>query len=304
MSDFTCKICGRSWSISELDYKFYESHEFECNLCYSLIAKKRYPVNIKGAEVLFSPMGNALGDRLMNEVIKRNYLKNNPDESVHFPDNAFEARDLRKAQGFNKIFWADISIPIETGFQKEYMMPPDGAMWFSVSSEATAYAKMGIYPELPFHPTKPGIKIPKKYVAVHFRNIHKGDEKKNVSEMLAYKVLSNLIWHDVNIVLVGNDSKYEFIETEIKNLKCVTDLRGPMSIPRLAWILREADLYVGSDSGLAHLAAVSGCQNIVTWNYVNENWFPKCPPERITAFLREQNIYPKLEKAIGERIKA
>ena len=300
--DFTCKICGRSWSISELDYSFYESHNFECNLCYSVIAKRRYPLNQKGAEVLFSPMGNALGDRIMHEVIKRKYKEDNPDEVVHFPDNAFEARDLRKAQGFNKIFWADISIPIETGFQKEYMMPPNGAKWFSVSSEATAYAKMGIYPELPFQPTKPGIKLPKKYVAVHFRNIHKGDEKKNVSEMLAYKILNLLNSYEMPILCVGNDAKYEEIEGEIGSL--AQDLRGPMSIPRLAWVLREAALYVGSDSGLAHLAAVSGCQNIITWNYVNENWFPKCPPERITAFLREPDIYYKLEKAIDERTKS
>lgn len=300
--DFTCKICGRSWSISELDYSFYESHNFECNLCYSLIAKRRYPINQKGAEVLFSPMGNALGDRIMHEVIKRNYVKDNPDEKVYFPDNAFEARDLRKAQGFNKIFWGDVTIPIETGFQREYMNPPTGAMWFSVSGEATAYAKMGIYPELPFQPTKPGIKLPKKYVAVHFRNIHKGDEKKNVSEILAYKILNLLNEYDLPVLLVGNDSKYETIEGEIDSL--AQDLRGYMSIPRLAWVLREAALYVGSDSGLAHLAAVSGCQNIVTWNYTNENWFPKCPPERLTSFVRQENIYDKLEKAIGERTKS
>ncbi len=247
-------------------------------------------------------MGNALGDRIMHEVIKRKYKEDNPDEVIHFPDNAFEARDLRKAQGFNKIFWADISIPIDTGFQKEYMMPPNGAKWFSVSSEATAYAKMGIYPGLPFQPTKPGIKIPKKYVAVHFRNIHKGDEKKNVSEILAYKILNLLKSYGIPTLIVGNDAKYETIESEIGSL--AQDLRGPMSIPRLAWVLREAALYVGSDSGLAHLAAVSGCQNIVTWNYVNENWFPKCPPERITAFLRQPDIYYKLEKAIGERTKS
>jgi hypothetical protein len=299
MPSFTCAVCGREWSIAEADLKRFESNHFECNICYSVIAKQRYEKNIKGAEVLFSPMGNALGDRIMSEVIRRKYKEDNPDEIVYFPQNAIEAYDLRRAKTFKKVFWADVAVPIESGMQREFLLPPDGAKWFSVSSEASEYARQGIYPELTFKPTKPGIKIPKDYAVLHFRNIGTHDDRsKNTPEILAKRLL-DLTKHIFNyILIVGNDKKYEYMEDEIDAEK-VIDLRGSLAIPRLAWVLREASLYIGPDSGVAHLAAASGCRNIISWNYVNENWFPKCPPERLTAFTREPNVWEKLKEAIS-----
>ena len=265
MPKYICQVCKQKISYPKSDFKLHRKHYWECLTCYSVIAKQRYQVNIPNARTLFSPMGTALGDVCINEVIKRKYIEQNPDETVEFCDdiNSFEDR-LREFKP-RKIFWSDLSVIDGDVIRKINM--PSNAIWYSVVGEANAFIKQNFYSELPFKPEKPK-GIGTFDIVLHLRNIQKCSDK-NVSPGEASRILN--ILSDYKTVLVGNDSP---IDDEILGDNII-DLRNKLSLAEIAWLMKRAKLYIGKDSGIAHLAGISNVSYLICWNYVSKKWFPK-----------------------------
>ena len=72
-----------------------------------------------------------------------------------------------------------------------------------------------------------------------------------------YLDVLNAIRSDYQIVLLGTSKKYN--ESLVNNLnKQVINLVGMTTIRETAMIIRDADLYLGNDSGLSHIAAAVG----------------------------------------------
>jgi ADP-heptose:LPS heptosyltransferase len=124
----------------------------------------------------------------------------------------------------------------------------------------------GFYAELAITAKKPN--VDKTFdVILHFRNVAKCKDK-NISISEAEKVLA--ILQGLSVGLVGNDEKIIG-----ENLGSVIDLRNKLSLGEIAWLMQRAKLFVGKDSGVAHLAGVCNVPYLIGWNYVSKKWFPK-----------------------------
>jgi len=119
----------------------------------------------------------------------------------------------------------------------------------------------------------------KEYVAFHIRNINK-IKSKNTDPEYVERILDYLIdvWLTKGgesrcIVLVGNDESYGK-KIDHLDYDTVIDFRKKMTLEEIFTVIKHSKLFIGSDSGIAHLA---GCCDvpIVSWGYVNEYWFPK-----------------------------
>jgi len=210
-------------------------------------------------------MGGALGDVCINEVIRRKYIEQNSNEIVKFCDdiNLFEGC-LREFKP-RKIFWSNLSL-IDGDVVKK-INKPSNAIWYSVTGEVNTFLKQGFYPELLFEPKKPK-DISGFDIVLHLRNIKKCSDK-NVSSGEASRILN--ILSDYKIVLVGKDLP---VNDEILNNN-VIDLRNKLSLAEIAWLMKRAKLFIGKDSGIAHLAGICNVPYLICWNYVSEQWFPK-----------------------------
>lgn len=292
MGVFICRICGREINCSKHDDSLFESRGWECPECYVIIVKRRYPRN--RGKTLFSPMGSALGDRIIQSVVKEFYLRENPSEEVIFPIGWMDIEPKVRQIAPNKLFWADCTSHVKPPTNYPYY-------WFSMVNEADALAEMGIYPKPWFGTCKPNYKLPKDYIVVHLRNIRKGpwDESKNIPEILASKILDYL--KDYNIILLGNDKKFSYIEGDIEKNKNIYDMRNKLALPRLSYLLERCRLFIGTDSGIAHLAGACGAQMVV-WNYISKRWFPKVPKENRTAFVKPDSTIENIFNAIKERL--
>lgn len=291
MGSFICRKCKREINCSKHDDTLYEARGWECDDCYLIIVKGNYP---RGGKTLFSPMGSALGDRIVQSSIKEFYLRENPSEEVLFPSGWMDIEPKLKEIAPNKLFWANCT---------SHVKPPENYpyIWFNMVNEADALAEMGMYPKLWFGTCKPNYKLPKDYIVLHLRNIRKGpwDDEKNIPEVMALKILEFL--EGYKIILIGNDKKFMYIEQDIERNSNVYDLRNKLPLPRLAYLLERCKLFIGSDSGLAHLAGACGAQ-MVTWNYLTKGWFPKVPRETRTSFLKPESTLENVLKAIKERL--
>ena len=295
----------------------------ECWQCYSIIARDNYPVNIHDAAgrrqfcTVFSDMGTSVGDLCMNQVIRDEYRRRNPDESIVFLDGMVELAEIRKLQPV-KIFWANLF----TGGPAFVLRD---AYWFVVTNEATEFARQGHYARLPERwvlkqqndPRLDCIKPYRRYVVVHLRNQvgQSGkSEQKNIRPAFAYAILKLLQnrykagMFDA-VVLVGNDSDADgldvgTIESIIDDSLPILDLRnrwtGNDSLMLIAEICRGAVLTIGRDSGIIQLAGAADCPHIIAWDFVTPGWFPKVKPGSLAAWLdRESRLEVVLDAVKG-----
>lgn len=313
----------------------YNQTRGECEFCYSVIAKKRYPVNIqispgRKAVTIFSSMGQSLGDRVMQQVIRDRYVADNPAEQVVFLDEMTGLEELRQYQPV-KIFWANLF----TGGQEWVVR--DG-YWFAVTNEASEFARQGHYARLWFDIESKAQSaeriVPsdwKRYVVVHLRNqvgVAGKDEKKNISPVytfLIFKLLQSRYKAGMidGVVIVGNDSlaggfDVETIERFIDDSLPILDLRNrwqsaesrahsaegivqsekDRGLKEIAWICKNAVMTIGRDSGIIQLAGAAGCPKLVSWDFATEGWFPKVKPGVLSAWLNRESSVEKVLDAI------
>lgn len=287
MPYFTCKTCKQDVSYNELDLPLHESREFECPLCYSVLAEHKYPVNVAGANTWFSPMGSALGDTVIFKMVYREYVKDNPDEKIYTmmicdPDKFVD--DVKP----DKFFWASTT---------NFMPPPQkGATYYYLENEGKHYAAKGIYPDLWFNPLRSN--IGGTYIAMHIRNVLKCPPK-NAEPFIVNRIIELLHkLHEAGkfdkVVLVGNDEPNECIYIPDGYF---VDLRKRLSLEELGGVLQGAKLFIGRDSGVAHLAGAAGCP-VTAWGYVDPRWYVNAPAERLACFIKGEPI-ESIQKAIN-----
>lgn len=291
LKKFMCKVCKETVSIQSVDESFYRAHHWECNGCYSIIYKKRYEPKNSGVTVV-TPIGNSLGDKVMFEVPKQEYIKANPDEKIIFLNKLNDLNDIYQHNP-DKVFWANIATD---GFER-----PDNAYWFSVVVESYYYFLEGHHERLWFEPEYLGsFDYNRRYVVVHFRNMTgEKDCGKNTPEVYAAEILA-LLQLKINsneldaVVVVGNDTDTE--DFSLIKAKATSgfyddgtnfyDLRNKLSLPKLAGLCKRAKFYVGPDSGPMHIAAGAGCPHIIAWGFTSEGWFPRIPKKQMTLFMK------------------
>jgi len=261
---------------------------------------------MKGETTVFSSNGKAWGDEILFEVVKRMYLKDNPDENVIFlkpeDDHRKAIRELKPKKFWFSEFYRGDRIDLT-----KY----SGTIHYNVMNEIYAFAKRGIYPELTIIPEKPDVELPDKYVAMHIRNIEKVPErpnpKKNMRPELARNIIYFLYIEICNVVLIGDDNPIDLEREWIMNAfgtsetSKLFDLRKKLTLPEIAWVLKNAVLYVGRDSGMVHFAAACGTPMVV-WNFGSDRWFPKMPEEKFTALQNKESTEEKILKEIGEKL--
>ena len=301
MPTFTCKLCGTQICYPKIDRDHRERLEWECDECYLRLSHhpRRYEVNAKGKRTVFIPMGDALGDRIVQEVVKRRYLAENPDEEIiHLafpgPQQYINVkRDILERYQPYKLFWGSQATRIEG-------QRPSSALWFSLVNEANGFAQEGHYPE--FHDLEPVKNDWGRYVVLHIRHLWHSPMK-NVSPFMMMKILMTLDHLRLNgvidsVVLVGNDDK----ETNDPYPVWLKDRRKSMNLQQLAWVCKNAMLFVGKDSGVAHLA---GTQRVpmVLWGFTDRRWMPKVPPGQAKCFMYSREVrMEQITDAIKSRL--
>jgi hypothetical protein len=281
MPHFICQICNKKISYPIGDMFFRDAGE--CVNCYSVIVKGRYEKNIPGTTV-FGSMGDALGDRVVQKAVLDYYKKDNPDERVLVGDKYLD-------MPHNKLFWAR---DIQSRDNKTLAMPPD-AIWFRVNNEANLLVKQGVYASWDNF-IKPNISLPGVFAVVHFRNASKG-KCKNVHLSKKIRILQEL--KDYAVVVVGNDER-EPGEPLTEN---IVDLRYKLNLDEIAWLCKNCLIFVGPDSGVAHVAAAAGCDNMVCFGYGAMNWTPKTKPEYYTALHRNESTDDRIADEIKYRLR-
>ena len=113
---------------------------------------------------------------------------------------------------------------------------------------------------------------------------------------LAESIVNFLLDNNHKIVILGKDR----VEDKFGDLKDVYDYRNKLPLSEIAWIIKHAELFIGRDSGLMHVAAAVNCQ-IVAFNFLSDKWFPKMPEERYTALTSKESNFESISKAIKER---
>lgn len=268
---------------------------------------KEYTVNIKGGKTLFSPVGlyTGLGDRIVFQAIIQKYRMDNPDETILTPDWVLFEDEIREYAP-DKLFWADKS---------DYIKPPGGAIYYSLYEEAEALREIGIFPEI-MKPTIADTENVRKYgkidyAILHLRNI-KHRRGHNVEPEIANAVIAVLKRKTERryrvasffrrlagkkrikaIILVGNDAPHPEIMTDGD----IIDLRQKLSLPEITWLMQWAELFIGKDSGLAHLAGACGCP-LVVWGFWERKYFPKVPDGQGMFLMREESTPESVMAAI------
>ena len=293
MPTFTCEKCNRDVTYPLGDRSFHRAHEWECLDCYTVIAADRYEKNVPDHTTVFMPIGFALGDQIVNSVVLRYYQDQNPDENVVVINTVMFPDEIKTTYHPDKFFWSDVA---------PYKPAPTNAILYSVPNEANALKEKGYYPELWFTPERPEVYNElqfKNYVVLHIRNVSKAafknEEPKRVNKIIEYLLNSESV--DC-IVLVGNDNDDPRYATHHEK---ILDLRKKLKLEEIALIIQHSLLYVGKDSGIAHLA---GCCNapMVVYGYVTERWMPKVKHDRMQAFMEIHSSVDNIVYAINDNI--
>jgi len=253
----------------------------------SIFTEKQYQTNIKDGITIFSPIGSSIGDEILLSGIIKKYEKDNPDEDVILlkMPSAIETEQILENYKPDKLFWCSTT---------NFLPKPDYPLIeFDLHMEATACAEVGFYSELGFNADVPVV-FPaldgKKWVVLHFRNIKKA-QGKNTNKETAIAVLGLLLDKVRNknfdrIVLVGNDEE-TIHESPLR--ESVIDLRKKLSLQQIAWMIKNSLFYVGSDSGIAHVAGCCGVP-MVSWGYQDRDWFPKVKNRDDCWFFVGENL--------------
>ena len=260
-----------------------------------------YKRNIKNGVTVFAPVGGFdLGDRIVFEVIRRRYKIDNPDEKIIFPEAVFDPEVVKLKLRPDKFFWSDVS---------QFAAMPEGCVYYELYQEAEALCEIGWYPawavnELPEAGLRrgggntvldrAGEFLNRDFVVLHLRHIKKRAEK-NVPIDLARGVFNALMEQKRNIVLLGNDEPYTGMITAFSN---VLDLRNKLDLPEVAQVLKKAKLFMGSDSGIAHLAGACSLCPMVVWGLWGEVYRPKVRKDRLRWLLKEDSTVEKVMERV------
>jgi hypothetical protein len=292
---FTCKICGNRISIPAADVPIFIRHKFECNQCYTVIASRRYETNIKGATTLFSPVSSALGDTIVEQVIKEQYVKDNPDELV-ISLNLCDADEAVKIHKPEKFFWASTT---------SFMDRPkkSSVINYSVAVEASEYARRGIYPTF-IHGKSDVVDVgTDRFAVLSFRNIIKCTFKNAEPFLVNAAIIALQEYIDKGIIekaiLIGNDD----LDENVYLPEWIIDKRKKLEIKQMASLCSRSKIFIGKDCGVAHLAAASGAMNMIVWGYFEPEWIIKAPPERFVAIMKKDSTALNIRGIIKERIK-
>jgi hypothetical protein len=246
---------------------------------------KKYPVNIKDGVTWFYPANSlSLGDNILWTAIFQDYLSHNSREAVSFlPFNA-DILQLVQAEDVDKVF---IRMPsCVTDAMINTLREYTDVYLYELHVECHELWNQGVYPKFEVQSaagimqTKSDLQhwawdVDKDYVVFHIRNIRtikaKNTDPKFVAAIM--KHLGEDYYGEYYVVLLGNDDSYGR-EIEYLAADRIVDLRNRLALDDIFKIIEKSRLFIGSDSGIAHLA---GCCDVpmVCWNFVNEFWFPK-----------------------------
>lgn len=293
MAKFICSKCKREIIYSRTD-KTFERMGWTCPACWTIISDRLYPA---GNIAMFTAigdrtLGSALGDRTVFEVVKRNYIKDNPDETVIFlsPDDDHVAAVSQYRP--DKIFLTEFYREDTVGFDTL-----SNCYRINVLNDVCEYARRGDYPRLEYPLEWPDMPLPEQYVVLHIRRIEKAPTcphpQRNVPIELAKKIIDFVLKFS-QIIIIGNDD----IEDEFGKLHGVHDLRWKLTLPEIAGIMSRSLLYVGRDSGLIHVAAAAGAK-VVGWNFNGTKWFPKTDKHKYIAMTEKETTEEGIFNAIG-----
>lgn len=118
---------------------------------------------------------------------------------------------------------------------------------------------------------------PKKYMIIH---PGVGYEAKQWGAENFLKLLS-LLQKDCILKIAVIGTKEERNAFEVPN--DVLDLRGEVSLKDLPALIKEASIFIGNDSGPAHIAATQGIKTFVLFTGLNKSieWAPKGPSVQV-----------------------
>lgn len=258
MSHYECTSCGVR--VSESDQKdFSKMTNNRCGKCWTVISSKQYPADLRDTVTIFANCGTGLGDNVIFDVVKREYLKCNPHEKVLFLGPDQKLKDYVYLHSPSKIFVNE--------FSREESIDYRGVIRYNLLNEVCAYAERGIYPKI----KHVDIINEKPYVVAHFRNVTKAPEK-NVNPKIARDIIGWLLDRTTyQVFVIGNDKeimKYHLYSKRIRNMT------GLLELDEIAGLCKRSELFIGKDSGLVHVAAAAGAK-IVSWGFNGEKWEPK-----------------------------
>lgn len=275
----------------------------------------QYPVNIKDAMTIFYPANSlALGDNILWTIIFQHYQVTNTDEAVQFLAFNADILGLVQSEKYDKLF---VRLPsCLTDRTLEELRRHVAVFPYEFEKECHELWKMGTYPSLNkacdanmlpmFEEQKinhiNGLSL-NPYVVVHFRNCRMLPGK-NADPVIVRNVMEKIIQTGMDVFLVGNDNSYG---PDIEFLDCdqVHDVRRKLSLQKIADLMRSCQLFVGSDSGICHLA---GCFDMpmVCWNFMNEYWFPKVKVrdmDRCLFLVKEESKVEVITREVKRKLK-
>jgi hypothetical protein len=230
-------------------------------------------------------------------------MKDNHDETVICCENWDDYKRLLAADQADKYFLADVRPQTDevlqpAEFRARYLHPERG-YWFRLVNEANSLRDAGLYqPRVPadIQGLPDGfwdaVGPDRTLVLLHWRNIAKCPEK-NVDAGMAMQMLAMLrsAWEtaEFTTVLIGNDwalipGLVAFrhalrLDPKMK----IIDMRNQLSLGQIKRLLEFADMFVGKDSGMAHVAAT--LVPSLVYGFSSMAWAPKGPAP-VTAFER------------------
>ncbi len=129
-----------------------------------------------------------------------------------------------------------------------------------VKREAFEYEALGdaVAPKVVIHPGSGGYSKARRWLPERFAAV-----AKNLQDS-----------HDAKIILVGTANDNVAAVAQLLNEDCV-NLAGKTSLPQLADVIARADLFIGADSGVMHIAATTDTPLISIFGPTNSNaWRP------------------------------
>lgn len=304
-----------------------------------LFADKEYPANMAGGKSFLYPANSvSLGDNILMTMISQALLKDNPDEAISLLPFSYDIVDLAEQEKPDKVFLR-MDATCVTSDEVERLKELTRVFEFELHRECHDLWKQGVFPDFRFTnddfrmitdlpermlisksvnrrlAVQSGSVIYKhdswylgaKYVVFHIRNIQtiKG---KNTDPLLVERILRHFIFdysiYDLDfVVLLGNDNSYGR-EVEYLGYDKVVDFRKKLTLDEIFKVIQHSKLFIGSDSGIAHLA---GCCNVpmICWGFENEYWFPKVRNIEECCFLtKEETKAEVILREISRRLDA
>jgi hypothetical protein len=296
---FHCSECGKEVDYPARDEYFYADRCWQCMQCYLVIAKRKYPT-LPNAQTYFamSTEFNRLGDRIWINTIFEYYRQQNPTETVILTTTEQLSHLLEGRLHYDKLFWPNM---LNHNFIPRDPTHPDrlakNVFLFNVAAELTDLVEhCGLKLNPGFQPQPPAEIPPQPYIVFHLRAYDMPEKNVTFEELFRIlQVLRRCQNEFKSIVLVGNDHPV-FTDNDLLEIwPPFIDLRNRASLPEILWLIANAKLYLGKDSGITQLAACTDVK-IAAWNFESPDWFPKANPDNLTVACKQEPFSKFLTK--------